>query len=404
MSENPDCRSDTTELADLYIPRGMQITPFRMTSAEALLYRFYCSRITTAATWLAVVQAQNITYAWYKNPLFLSMIKMKGVYKLNHLNDNFRFCLLTMASHHLALAHERTPIHFLDQTLRSLQQTISRKRVDANLLKCVTSLGIFAMVSDNYSTAHSHFKGLTAIIQFINENDQHIDLLMTYVIQTAWNANAILALCGYGLAIPSEIVNKDTSWVRMYRLDDQVVERWVRFELEITEYLYEIATYKEWVEQLRRRDEETSGSVCEHDIVKRGEELKSAIYSWGSGLEPPTEISSLPEKNTEHRLNDKTRFLDYPKLQFCSPFHGEIYLLWYTSLLILSYIRRPHPAVSDHERLALAIRFCQCLAALGDEYGAVTIKSLGFGLFYATLTFKYEHPHSILSLGNTADI
>lgn len=264
--------------------------------------------------------------------------------------------------------------------------------MDEVLLVSVTCIAFIELAAGNYQAAHSHFNGVTAIIRYVLENNRKLDPLMTYVIQTAWNANAIVALFGYGLAIPSRYVNRDVGWVKKFGIGDHV-EKWIRLELRIMDYLYEIAMYKDWAQRLRQQDEETSTN--ERNILKRGEALESVICSWGSQIAPPYEIRLLPEDDVRRSFDDKTRFLDYPQLQFYSSYHAEIYLLWYTALLILSYVKHPHPGASDQQRLTFAITFCQCLAALGDEYGTMALKSLSFGLFYATLTFGNQHPYSI---------
>jgi hypothetical protein len=206
--------------------------------------------------------------------ILLFKIKLEGVYGLCQLNESVRLCLLTVASHHFALTQRRTPIHYrhiLGRALQSLQTAISEERVDEHLLVSITCIAFLEMAAGNYRTAHSHFKGITAMIQYLNENNRRLDPLMTYVIQTAWNADAVLALCGYGLAIPSELVSKDIGWVKMYGISEHV-ETWIGLELRITDYLYDIAIYKEWAEGVRLKL-----PCTEEYIVKRGEALESAI-------------------------------------------------------------------------------------------------------------------------------
>jgi hypothetical protein len=204
------------------------------------------------------------------------------------------------------------------------------------------------------------------------------------VIQCAWKADAVLALCGYSVAIPDELVAQDADWVTNYGIGNKVVEGWIALELRLTKFLHETAMYQNWAERVRRRNGQSPAT--EWYIAHWGEKLESQINSWADTNIPPYAIEPAIHED-EDPSDPASQFLRNPQFRFLSFFHTEIHLLWYTNLLIISYVKYPEPGPIPPERFAVAIRFCQSLAALGNEHGTYGVKSLTFGLFYATLTF-----------------
>ena len=268
---------------------------------------------------------------------------------------------------------------FLSLALGVIQTAISQGQVDEYLLISIACLGMLEMCTGDYNAALSHFKGIAAIAQYVNNRGQKLDPMITFMVQTAWNAGSILALCGYDVAIPDELVAKDLDWVVNCSIGDGKIANWIAMEIRLTQFLYEIAIYQRWATQIRRRND--GDPSIELQIAHRGEELKSALNSWAEIFIP----SFYPSSENNYSLSN-TGFLQYPQIQFLNFLHAEIYLLWCTSRLIISFVEDPLSGPIP-ERLPIAIRFCQCLATLGEQ-STLALKSLTFGLLYATLTFE----------------
>jgi hypothetical protein len=246
----------------------------------------------------------------------------------------------------------------------------------------VACLGFIEMSTGHYRAAHGHFKGVGAMIHYLNKSDRKLDSLASYVIQTTWKYDTLLALYGHGFAISDKQVSTDWTWIAM--IDDQIND-WVGLEIGFTKFMRRTARYKNWAEHLRRQHPEC---VVKQLIVDLGNKLSGDIISWATVAVPPLEFC---EEKIIFGDGSPFQFLGYPQVRFQNAYHAEIHLLWYTNLLIISYIKHVQPGPVDSERVALAIRFCQYMAALDEYAGTRCVKTLTFGMFYATLTF--ENPY-----------
>ena len=309
----------------------------------------------------------------------------KAAFELAPLDDGLRLSILTMASHDLSLAQGKQPVEYrsiLSRALPILQRSVYNKKVDEFLLMAVACLGLIEISTGNYRAAHGHFKGVGAMLRYFNKNDHKLNPLASYVIQCSWKCDTVLALYGYGFAISDDQVSIDVQWIELI---DDLVTGWVCLEICFIKFMRRTARYKNWAENLRRQHPEC---VIKQLIVDLGNKLSGDIISWATVTVPPLEF--CPE-NVAFGVGSAFQFLGYPQVRFKNAYHAEIHLLWYTNLLIISYIKHIQPGPVDSERVALAIRFCQYMAALDEYSGTRCLKVLTFGMFYATLTF--ENPY-----------
>lgn len=262
-----------------------------------------------------------------------------------------------------------------------MQSVISSECVNEYLLIGVTCLGYLGMFAGDYFSAICHFRGIAAILAFVKKSGRKLDPMVNFAVQTAWKGDTTIALCGYEVSIPNDLVPKDVSWVTGY-LGDRKLEKWIKMEMTITRFMQDIAIYKRWAARVRRKNPADCGT--EMGIVRRGERLESTINSWASDTIPPYQIMRDDEP-------DLSRFLGYPGLKFSDSFHAEIHLLWYTSLLLVSSIKYPQTAPLRSDRLTIAILFCQSLAALSEAQGSRAILAITFGLYYAAMAFGDQH-------------
>jgi len=270
--------------------------------------------------------------------------------------------------------------YILSRALQVLQATISKEEIDEYLVIAVACLALIAMCSGDYDAAHSHFRGIASILQYVNRAKRKLDSMVSFVVKSVWNVETNLILCGYDAVIADELVTKDLDWVHCI---GDGIQNWVALEVKLIQFLRQIAVYKDWAERLRERNETNPG--VEQDIAARGGELESMIDDWGAGTVLPYTVEV--EDDGDESSRDSGRFLNYPWFRFQSVFQIEIHLLWYTNILIISFIRYPYAGPGPLGRVAVAIRFCQCIAALSEFGGSLALKALTFGLFYATLTF-----------------
>lgn len=277
----------------------------------------------------------------------------------------------------------------LSHTLQVLQATISKEQVDEYLLIAVACLALLEMCSGDYNAAYSHFKGIASILKYVNRARSKLDSMVSFVVKSAWNLETILTLCGYSAAIVGELVTEDLDWVRCIGND---IENWVALEVKLIQFLREIAMYKTWAERLREQSD--GNSWAERYITTRGNKLESMIDDWGARNVLPYTIEVEDEGDISAK--DSGRFLSYPRYRFHSIFQIEIHLLWYTNILIISFIKYPYPGPGPQGRVGVAIRFCQCLATLSQIGGSLALKALTFGLFYATLTFGEGYKKGII--------
>ena len=277
----------------------------------------------------------------------------------------------------------------LSRALQVLQATISKEQIDEYLVIAVACLAVIAMCSGDYDAAHSHFQGIASILKYVNRAKRTLDSMVSFVVKSAWNIETILILCGYSAVLADELVTEDLDWVRCI---GKGIENWVALEVKLIQFLRQIAMYKDWTERLRERSD--GNPQVERDIAARGDELESMIDDWGVRTVLPYTIEV--EDDGEDSAKDSGRFLTYPRFRFQSVFQTEIHLLWYTNILIISFIRDPYPGPDSQGRVAVAIRFCQCIATLSELGGSLALKALTFGLFYATLTFGEGYEKGII--------
>ena len=322
----------------------------------------------------------------------MGFLTLQGVYTVSQQNLGARLSILVAAAHHLAVLRGTQPTQsrcILSRALQVLQAAISKKDIDEYLIIAVACLAIVAMCSGDYDAAHSHFQGIASILKFVKRSGGNLNSMISFVVKSIWNVETILILCGYSVAVADELVTEDLDWVRCI---GNGIENWVALEVKLIQFLREIAMYKDWAERLR--EESAGNSKAERDITTRGDELESEMHEWGLRTILPFTIELLDDGNNS--ATDSGGFLSYPRFRFESVFHVEIHLLWYTNILIISFIKYPYPGPVPQERVAVATRFCQCMAALHESGGSLALKALTFGLFYATLTFGEGYEKGII--------
>jgi hypothetical protein len=376
----PDCHLPQSHIPNTF---SKMLVSSRMTPEEETLSRFFCIRVTSPGIWHFTGRLETERNTTLVNTMLQLFSKLQGVYCVSQQNLGARLSILFSAAHHLEVLRGMQPIQsrcILSHALHVLQAAISKEQIDEYLLIAVACLALIAMCSGDYDATHSHFQGIASILKYVNRTKCTLNSMVSFVTKSVWNVETILILCGYSAVIPDELVTEDLGWVRYI---GKGIENCVALEVKLIQFLRQIAMYKNWTERLRERSD--GNPQTERDIAARGDELERMINDWGVRTILPytTEV----EGDGADSDRDSQRFLTYPRFCFQSVLQIEIHLLWYTNILIISFIRDPYPGPDSQGRVAVAIRFCQCIATLSELGGSLALKALTFGLFYTTLTF-----------------
>jgi hypothetical protein len=164
-------------------------------------------------------------------------------------------------------------------------------------------------------------------------------------------------------------------------------DRWIAIDFKHAEFQRQICRYKHWATEMRLR--ECHKAKDERKIFKEGQKIIQNLKTWQEAYIPAYYEASLES------LDDDTgsrRFLHYPRLEFESPLHAEIHLVFFDLLLITFFIIDPTPGAVSRERVEAATKHCQCIAAMGTSPGALAIETRTFGQFYVRLTFDDMYP------------
>jgi hypothetical protein len=285
-------------------------------------------------------------------------------------------------------------LEHLDRALPLIQKSLSSDKPDEALICAVFYVMLTECAFGEFHKAHNHLKGMGSMyLRLLKTTTGEPSSLWYYMAESSAYLDTIPGLLGWPLAIPDRILPADNSWLK-YLMTTPESELWIRLDFKHVDFQRKLARYKYWAAQLRER--KTYGDEDEAKIVAQGRKYIRELKRWQDMNIPPVfeePLSPEPsEPSDETDVINSRRFLFHPRLQFQSPIHAEIHLLFYTLLLFATFIMYPVPGSVTQERVDIATKHCQCMAAMGVSPGALSPEARTFGQFFVRLTFDDAYP------------
>jgi hypothetical protein len=152
----------------------------------------------------------------------------------------------------------------------------------------------------------------------------------------------------------------------------------------------------------------------EEAIARQGDVIASGIINWANRTIPThIEMPSITQRKDDAAKGynwssscfeqqtgspfDPHQFLNFPKVHFQSAAHNEMTMIYLGLLLLVSYSAYPQSGHLPFSRWELAVKFCQCFAAVPNHEEMSMVNRI-FHLFYARITFDESFPKGITSL------
>jgi hypothetical protein len=274
----------------------------------------------------------------------------------------------------------------VERALPLIQEALSDSAPDEALICAVFYIMLTEGAFGEFQKVHNHMKGISLMYSNFMERHTELSPLMNYIAEVCGYLETLPGLLGWPLAIAEEILPKHKQWLKHLMVTPEF-DRWIAIDFKHAEFQRQICRYKCWASTLRKRDCHTVKD--EQKIFREGQKIIQNLMTWQEAHIPPYSEASPGCVDDEV---DSRQFLHYPRLQFESPLHAEIHLVFYNLILITSFIIDPAPGSVSIQRVDAATRHFQCLAAMGANPGALAIETRSFGQFYVRLTFDEPYP------------
>jgi hypothetical protein len=264
-----------------------------------------------------------------------------------------------------------------------VQEALTDGEPDETLICAVFYIMLTEMAFGEFQKTHNHLKGMSLMyLAYMKKPGAEASLLMQYMAESAAYLDTLPGLLGYPLSIADEILPEDTDWFK-HLMTTPESERWIRMDLKHVRF--------------QRRVVDAYNDKDEIEILQEGLELIEEIHAWQEKNIPPYfEETRLFESDQDEDINNTRRFLNYTRLKFESPLHCEIHLLFCQLILIITFVIDPSPGSTSQLRVDAAVKYCQCLAALGPSPSSGAPATRTFGQFYARLTFDDAFPEGVI--------
>ena len=281
----------------------------------------------------------------------------------------------------------------MEKAFPLIQESLTTGIPDDAIISAVFYIMITELCLGEWQKCHNHLKGLAIMLQSAYKAaDGRANMILDYTTECAAYLETVIGTLGYPLVIPDEILPTNTRWLTYLEVTPEH-EKWVLRDFKHAEFQRQVIRMKLWAESLRKKDPNNEQG-SESQIAEQAEKLIQAMKEWQQKYIPPfyeEEVRQARSTDDVEVINSR-RFLQYPRYQFESPLHGEIHLLFYTLILTAYYVIEPAPGPTSAGKLDTAIRFCQGLAALGDNPGCRSPASKTSGQFFSRLTFDDSYP------------
>ena len=279
----------------------------------------------------------------------------------------------------------------LDRALPLIQEALTTAGPDEALICAVFYVLLTEASFCEFSKLHNHMKGL-AIMYLQGQKTLKGDpsKLWSYMAESSAYMDSIIGLLGWPLVFPEEVLPRDKKWLRHLMVTPES-ERWIQLDFKHVEFQREVARYKYWADSTRNRVNYTEQD--ETKIVEEGLKLIQTLQTWQHDNVPPYyEAPLTPQSQDYSEVSRSRRFLAYSRYKFESPLHAEIHLLFYTLILLTTFVINPAPGPVSEIRVVTAIKHCRCLAAMGTTLSSLAPETRTFGQFFVRLTFDDTYP------------
>jgi hypothetical protein len=291
----------------------------------------------------------------------------------------------------------------LDRALALIQEALSIS-VDEAVITAVFYVMLTEGALGDFQKVHNHLKGIAIMYTRFLEANVRVSPLLKYIAAVCGYLDTVPGLTGWPLAIPEDILPPDILWLKDLKITAES-NQWIQHDFKHVDFQRQIARYKFWATSQRKLERHSEKD--EIKIVEHGHRIIRLLQEWQAlNIPPYTEETLSFESSPLNDTTDPPRFLRYPRCRFDSPLHAEIHLQFYGLILITSFIISPCPGSVSEDRIDTAIKYCQCLAAMGSNPGAMALGTRTFGQFYARLTFDDIYPEGnskILALLTTRE-
>jgi hypothetical protein len=279
----------------------------------------------------------------------------------------------------------------LDQALPLIQQSLSSAPPDETLISAVFYVMLTEASFGEFRKLNNHLRGLAMMwISIAKQQQGELSSLMHYIAESAAYLDSFAGLLGWPLAIPNCILPRNSKWLKHLMVTPES-EPWIILNLKTVRCQREVARYSYWAKTTRERADYIDKD--ERKIVEEGNKLLRKLVDWQTQIPPYYEEPQLETlSDDDFDTTSSRRFLGYRRYQFETPLHAEMHLLFYTLILITYFIRNPRPGSFAKDRVAAAIQFCQCLAAMGESPSSLGPEARTFGQFYCRLVFDDVYP------------
>jgi hypothetical protein len=310
----------------------------------------------------------------------------------------------------------KTQQQFYDQlkiTFLDIRKVIVKKRVCSGIISAVFLLAWIDFLRADFHSFNIHIEGVITLLRSYHKsiNGKPFPPVVSYVARISCMVDSCIGFYGDKQRFPAELIPRDHNWIKTFLHPDEIPRAIVEFTR--SEWMRTISNFRRWA-STQRAAAGFEDPFIEEAIARQGDAISADIVNWANHTIPKyiETPSTTPVKNLNVVQGDANycssyfeqpmttssfdphQFLQFPRAQFQNQAHNEMTLIYLGLLLLVSYSTYPQPGHLPFTRWELAVKFCQCFAAVPDHEEVGLVNRI-VHLFYARLTFDESFPQGI---------
>lgn len=306
----------------------------------------------------------------------------------------------------------KTPQQFCDQLkipFLDIRKVISRKAVCKSLISAVFLLTWIDFLRADFHSFNIHIEGVITLLRSYHNslNRKLVPPVVNYIARISCLIDSCIGFYGDKQRFPDELIPRDHTWIKTFLPPDEIPRAIVEFTR--SEWMRTISTFRRWASTQRAAAGGFEDPFVEEAIARQGDVIAGDIVNWANRTIPKyietlstmsiddhaaqgyNYCSSYLEQPILTTTFDPHQFLNFPRVQFQSEDNCETTMIYLGLLLLVSYSTYPQSGHLPFSRWELAVKFCQCFAAVPNHEEVSMINRI-FHLFYARLTFDESFP------------